>query len=162
MALNIRQVPSPNHYNGRNGHRVTHITLHIMVGRLAGTDAVFQRPSSQASAHYGIGGTGEIHQYVSEANGSYSDANFSSNNSTISIEHEGGMAGVPMTDGTPAACRQKNAQEFLAGKVPGVMAQYAPGLFSTLQHTHSAHPAPEEDADAVQQLVEWRENAPYG
>ena len=88
MALNIRQVPSPNHYNGRNGYRVTHITLHIMVGRLSGTDAVFQRPSSQASAHYGIGGTGEIHQYVSEANGSYSDANFSSNNSTISIEHE--------------------------------------------------------------------------
>ena len=72
------------------------------------------------------------------------------------------QAGVPMTDGTPAACRQKNAQEFLAGKVPGVMAQYAPGLFSTRQHTHSAHPAPDEDADAVQQLVEWRENAPYG
>ena len=72
------------------------------------------------------------------------------------------LPGVPMTDGTPAACRQKNAQEFLAGKVPGVMAQYAPGLFSTLQHTHSAHPAPDEDADAVQQLVEWRENAPYG
>lgn len=106
MALNIRQVPSPNHYNGRNGYRVTHITLHIMVGRLAGTDAVFQRPSSQASAHYGIGGTGEIHQYVSEANGSYSDANFSSNNSTISIEHEGGMAGVPMTD----ACVEASAQ----------------------------------------------------
>ena len=72
------------------------------------------------------------------------------------------QAGVPMTDGTPAACRQKNAQEFLAGKVPGVMAQYAPGLFSTLQHTHSAHPAPEEDPEAVEQLVEWRENAPYG
>ena len=69
---------------------------------------------------------------------------------------------IEVTDGTPAACRQKNAQEFLAGKVPGVMAQYAPGLFSTLQHTHSAHPAPDEDADAVQQLVEWRENAPYG
>lgn len=106
MALNIRQVPSPNHYNGRNGHRVTHITLHIMVGTLAGTDAVFQRPSYQASAHYGIGGTGEIHQYVSEANGSYSDANFSSNNSTISIEHEGGMQGVPMTD----ACVEASAQ----------------------------------------------------
>ena len=72
------------------------------------------------------------------------------------------QAGVPMTDGTPAACRQKNAQEFLAGKVPGVMAQYAPELFSTRQHTHSAHPAPDEDTDAVQQLVEWRENAPYG
>ena len=72
------------------------------------------------------------------------------------------QAGVPMTDGTPAACRQKNAQEFLAGKVPGVMAQYAPGLFSTRQHTHSAHPAPDEAADAVQQLMEWRKKAPYG
>ncbi|MBW3083270.1 N-acetylmuramoyl-L-alanine amidase, partial [Bifidobacterium phasiani] len=33
-----------------------------------------------------------IHQYVDEADGSYSDANYTSNNSTISIEHEGGMA----------------------------------------------------------------------
>lgn len=83
---------SPNHYNGRSGYQVTHITLHIMVGYLAGTDATFANPSSQASAHYGIGATGEIHQYVSEANGSYSEANYASNCSTISIEHEGGMA----------------------------------------------------------------------
>ena len=71
--------------------------------------------------------------------------------------------GVPMTDGTPAACRQKNAREFLAGDVQtSVMAHYAPGLFSTGQHTHSAHPAPEEDSAAVQELVTWREDAPYG
>ena len=73
-----------------------------------------------------------------------------------------GAHAVPMTDGTPAACRQKNAQEFLAGRVPGVMAQYAPGLFSTRQHLHSRHPAPDEDTGAVQALVEWREDAPYG
>ena len=83
---------SPNHYVGRNGYGVTHITLHIMVGYLAGTDATFASQSSRASAHYGIGATGEIHQYVSELDGSYSDANYESNNSTISIEHEGGMA----------------------------------------------------------------------
>nr|DAM02777.1 MAG TPA: N-acetylmuramoyl-L-alanine amidase [Caudoviricetes sp.] len=83
---------SPNHYSGRHGYQVTHITLHIMVGYLAGTDSTFANQSSQASAHYGIGATGEIHQYVSEANGSYSDANYASNCSTISIEHEGGMA----------------------------------------------------------------------
>ena len=35
--------------------------------------------------------------------------------------------GVPMTDGTPAPCRQKNAASFLAGKTPGVMATYGPG-----------------------------------
>lgn len=83
---------SPNHYNGRSGYQVTHITLHIMVGYLAGTDSTFANSASQASAHYGVGSTGEIHQYVSEADGSYSDANYMSNNSTISIEHEGGMA----------------------------------------------------------------------
>lgn len=79
---------SPNHYVGRNGYGITHITLHIMVGYLAGTDSTFANQSSRASAHYGIGATGEIHQYVSELDGSYSDANYASNNSTISIEHE--------------------------------------------------------------------------
>lgn len=83
---------SPNHYTGRQGYGVTHITLHIMVGHLAGTDSTFANPSSQSSAHYGVGATGEIHQYVAETDGSYSDANYASNCSTISIEHEGGMA----------------------------------------------------------------------
>lgn len=83
---------SPNHYTGRNGYGVTHITLHIMVGYLAGTDSTFANPSSQSSAHYGVGATGEIHQYVAETDGSYSDANYASNCSTISIEHQGGMA----------------------------------------------------------------------
>ena len=78
---------SPNHYTGRQGYGVTHITLHIMVGYLAGTDSTFANPSSQSSAHYGVGATGEIHQYVAETDGSYSDANYASNCSTISIEH---------------------------------------------------------------------------
>lgn len=88
----ITWVGSPNHYNGRNGYEITHITLHIMVGYLSGTDSTFQNPNTQSSAHYGIGADGTIHQYVSENDGSYSDANYESNNSTISIEHEGGMA----------------------------------------------------------------------
>lgn len=83
---------SPNHYTGRQGYGVTHITLHIMVGYLAGTDSTFANSDSQSSAHYGIGSTGEIHQYVSERDGSYSDANYMSNCSTISIEHEGGIS----------------------------------------------------------------------
>ena len=102
----VKWIGSPNHYNGRNGYAVTHITLHIMVGHLAGTDSVFLNPNSQASAHYGIGAGGTVHQYVSENDGSYSDANFASNNSTISIEHEGGMAGVPCTQ----ACMDASAR----------------------------------------------------
>lgn len=69
---------------------------------------------------------------------------------------------VPMTDGTPLPCRQKNAAEFLHGGTSPVMAQYAAGLFSTQQHTHSAQPAPAADEPAVLGLVEWREDSPYG
>lgn len=46
---------------------------------------------------------------------------------------------IPMTDGTPAACRQKNAAEYLAGRSPGVMTQYGQGLFGPQQHTKSPH-----------------------
>lgn len=101
----ITWIGSPNHYNGRNGHTITHITLHIMVGYLTGTDSVFNHPGG-ASAHYGIGADGSIHQYVNETNGSWSDANFDSNNSTISIEHEGGMNGIPCT----RACMDASAR----------------------------------------------------
>lgn len=104
--MEIKWIGSPNHYSGRNGYQVTHITLHIMAGFLAGTDATFLNTSSQASAHYGIGSSGTIHQYVSETDGSWSDANYVSNNTTISIEHEGGIASAPCTD----ACMEASAQ----------------------------------------------------
>lgn len=102
---NITWIGSPNHYQGRSGYHITHITLHIMVGHLTGTDSVFQHPGG-ASAHYGIGADGTIHQYVSENDGSWSDANYASNNSTISIEHEGGMNGIPCTQ----ACMDASAK----------------------------------------------------
>lgn len=104
----IAWIGSPNHYNGRDGYHVDHITLHIMVGYLTSADNFFQSPGSTASAHYGVGGDGTIHQYVDEGNGSWSDANYASNNSTISIEHEGGMDGIPCTqacmDASAALC----------------------------------------------------------
>ena len=99
-------IGSPNHYDGRDGHKVTHITLHIMAGFLAGTDSTFLNPSNQASAHYGIGANGEIHQYIDEGNGSWSDANYTSDMSTISIEHEGGIPQAQCTQ----ACIDASAQ----------------------------------------------------
>lgn len=116
----ITWIGSPNHYNGRCGYHVTHITLHIMAGYLAGTDSVFTNPASQASAHYGIGADGTIHQYVSEADGSYSDANYISNNSTISIEHEGGIPQAQCTqaciDASARLCADI-AQRYGLGKL---------------------------------------------
>ena len=57
---------------------------------------------------------------------------------------------------------EKNAAEYLAGRSPGVMTQYGGGLFGAEQHLHSREPAPDEDQSGVLQLVEWREEAPYG
>lgn len=88
---------SPNHYNGRNGYTIDHITLHIMVGTLAGTDYCFQLASFMAASHYGVGSDGTIHQWVDEVNGSWADANMASDCSGITIEHAGGMAGIPVT-----------------------------------------------------------------
>ena len=47
---------------------------------------------------------------------------------------------VPMTDGTPAACMQKNSKEFLAGNTPGVMAQYAAGCSALSRSETAASP----------------------
>ena len=80
----------------------------------------------------------------------------------VALRSNDGEVSIPMTDGTPTACRQKNAAEYLAGRSPGVMAQYGGGLFGAEQHLHSREPAPDEDQSGVLQLVEWREEAPYG
>ena len=80
----------------------------------------------------------------------------------VALRSNDGEVSIPMTDGTPAACRQKNAAEYLAGRSPGVMTQYGDGLFGAEQHLHSREPAPDEDKSGVLQLVEWREEAPYG
>lgn len=64
--------------------------------------------------------------------------------------------GIPMTDGTPAPCRQKNAASFLAGDTPGVMASYGHG------GREPGGPIPTlESEDAVRALRDWREEAIY-
>lgn len=87
-------VGSPNYTPGRAGQRIDHITLHIMAGYLAGTDAQFQitsPPEARASATYGIGRDGTIHQYVRETDTAWADADTLANQTGISIEHEGGL-----------------------------------------------------------------------
>lgn len=89
---------SPNHYQGRNGYTVDHITLHIMVGSLWGTDSCFQQASFRAASHYGVGTDGTVLQWVDEDNGSWADANMASDCSGVTIEHAGGLASIPVTD----------------------------------------------------------------
>lgn len=84
-------IGTPNYTPGRGGQHIDHITLHIMAGYLAGTDATFQDENRKTSATYGIGADGTVHQYVREQDTPWSDSNWLSNQTGISIEHEGGL-----------------------------------------------------------------------
>jgi N-acetyl-anhydromuramyl-L-alanine amidase AmpD len=121
---NIVWVGSPNHYNGRAGMATVAIVIHTMAGTLESCDAWFNNPSSQVSAHYGIGLAGEQHQYVALQNGAWANGILEPGNEwtqivgnaqnpnyqTVSVETEdNGSAATPVTDeqygGTLAVCR---------------------------------------------------------
>ena len=99
--MNIIQKKSPNFWTGRKGYRPEGVVIHIMDGTLVGTDSWFANPASLVSSHYGIGRTGEVHQYVKEEDTAWHagrvDApiwklvkpNINPNLYTIGIEHEG-------------------------------------------------------------------------
>ena len=115
-APNVTWVPSPNFHPGRQGHQILAIVDHIMAGTLSGTDAWFQNPASQVSAHYGVGRSGEIHKYVRDEDtawhagevvqptaplrAQYPTLNL--NLITVGIEHEG-ESGDHLTDAQYAA-----------------------------------------------------------
>jgi len=104
--MNIINIPSPNFTVGRKIYNPEAVVIHIMEGSLSGTDSWFKSNASQVSAHYGIGQSGEVHQYVAEVNtawhagrvnapswqlikttgnGAFINPNFY----TVGIEHEG-------------------------------------------------------------------------
>lgn len=99
-------IGTPNYTPGRGGQHVDHITLHIMAGYLAGTDSTFQDTNRKTSATYGIGADGTIHQYVREEDTPWSDSNLLSNQTGISIEHEGGLPQAKCTQ----ACMDASAR----------------------------------------------------
>lgn len=87
---------------GRNGYSPVAIVNHIMCGTESGTDGWFNNPAAKVSAHYGVSKTGEVHQYVKDADTAYavggvnqpiwsllSHYSINPNDWTISIEHEG-------------------------------------------------------------------------
>lgn len=101
VGLVIIQKQTPNFTEGRSGYKPEAIIIHIMDGTLAGTDSWFKSSKSQVSSHYGIGRTGEIHQYVKEEDKAWHSGKVVSPNwslfkngvnpnlYTVGIEHEG-------------------------------------------------------------------------
>ena len=101
MAIWIGAGPA-NFTPGRaHGHQPEAVVIHIMDGTLVGTDSWFNTAASQVSAHYGVGKTGVLHQYVKETDTAHHAGivdkpswsrikpNTNPNYYTIGIEHEG-------------------------------------------------------------------------
>lgn len=111
MNIIHKPVASTNFHKGRAGHKPLAIVIHIMDGTLAGTDAWFNDPHSHVSSNYAVGKSGEIHQYVDEADSAaaqgivnHPSAKIVLNNPgvnpnlfCISIEHEG-FSGEVLSD----------------------------------------------------------------
>jgi len=103
VKMKIVQKKTPNFRKWRAGHKPTVIVIHISEGSLKSCDNWFANPDSKVSAHYCVGKTGEVHQYVGEQDTAFHAGNvrepvsvlvkaaggISPNLYTIGIEHEG-------------------------------------------------------------------------
>jgi N-acetyl-anhydromuramyl-L-alanine amidase AmpD len=88
--MKIKQIKiSPSNYTDQRTQKIGFV-LHWMAGTLASTDRTFQNPKRQASAHFGIGANGEIHQYIEIDKIAWHAGSWDANTKYIGIEHEGG------------------------------------------------------------------------
>lgn len=95
--------------NGRLGvtGAMQGVLMHTMVGSLEGTIASFNNPGRQASAHFGIGTDGRIHQFGPIGKGWEAWHAMAANVAWYGIEHEdGGDQHRPLSDAAAAASAQ--------------------------------------------------------
>lgn len=93
-----RWVGSPNYWEGRQGHAVTHIVMHGTAGPAPGALAWLRDPASVASVHYLVDVDGGVWQLVAEEDAAWGNGvpeagspflgGPNPNLFTISIEHE--------------------------------------------------------------------------
>lgn len=90
MALypgaDVRLLPAGVNHN-KGGCNPRMFVIHIMEGDLWPTDAMFRDPKRQASAHFGVGRTGKVLQWVSTTDTAWHA--FAANAYGIGVEHSG-------------------------------------------------------------------------
>jgi hypothetical protein len=108
MGITWKGCAPGNFRRGRAGFTPDAIVVHIMDGSLVGTDAWFNDPDARVCAHYGVGKTGEVHQYVQETDTAFHAGivdrptwtglrpGVNPNLHTLGVEHEG-RANTPWT-----------------------------------------------------------------
>lgn len=83
-------------YSGPSARKnITAITIHHMAGVMSAKQCgvIFQRPGRNGSSHYGIGVNGEIAWYVDENCVAWTNSNWPSNQSSVTIENSNSSTG---------------------------------------------------------------------
>jgi N-acetylmuramoyl-L-alanine amidase CwlA len=91
IYMTIKKIQiNPANYTNQSSQKVGFV-MHWMAGTLASTDRTFQDSKRKASAHFGIGADGTIHQYLDIDKIAWHAGDWEANKKYIGIEHEGGF-----------------------------------------------------------------------
>ena len=99
MNSNLVNVVIPandeNFSYGRDGYSIQKITVHHCAGVMSceSIGYLWQNPNRECSSHYGIGNDGRIGQYVDESNTAWTDSNWVSNCTSVTIETSNSSTG---------------------------------------------------------------------
>lgn len=102
--VNKTILTSKNYTKGRSGYKIKKITIHHCAGVMSveNIGKLFKNGSREVSAHYGIGNDGRIGQYVEEKNTAWTDGNWVSNCTSVTIETSNNKTGGKWTVGNKA------------------------------------------------------------
>jgi N-acetyl-anhydromuramyl-L-alanine amidase AmpD len=87
--INWDPAYSGNYTVGRGGNSVQYVIVHVVQGSYSGCISWFKNPSAKVSAHYVVSKGGSITQMVHESDTAWHAGNWSYNQRSIGIEHEG-------------------------------------------------------------------------
>ena len=80
---------SGNYTVGRGGNSIQYIIVHVVQGSYSGCISWFKNPSAKVSAHYVLSKGGAITQMVKDSDTGWHAGNWSYNQRSIGLEHEG-------------------------------------------------------------------------
>lgn len=102
--VNKTMLTPINYDKGRDGYKIKKITIHHCAGVMSikQIGKLFKQGSREVSAHYGIGNDGKIGQYVDEKNTAWTDGNWVSNCTSVTIETSNNKTGGQWTVGDKA------------------------------------------------------------
>ena len=100
-----KTILTPRNYDrGRDGYKIKKITIHHAAGvvSIEQLGNLMKNGARQVSSHYGIGNDGRIGQFVDEKNTAWTDGNWVSNCTSVTIETSNNKTGGKWTVGDKA------------------------------------------------------------